>query len=112
MSRKSDTKVEVHKPKDKTGLNAKGRVDWSDVANLSCLLFVDHGLSAKAITRATRLSQNKIGYRCKMSKRRIRDYRDGTGPVARVLIQQWGVRTITPKDARSLRKQFVVPKTK
>ena len=98
--------------RDQTGLDSHGKVDWRSPVNLSCLLLVDYGLSAKAISRATGLSCGKIQYRCLRGKRKIRDYRNGKGQIARVLVQRYNAKRISSSDVRSLRKMFVVPVSK
>ena len=98
--------------RDQTGLDSSGRVDWRNVVNLSCLLLVDYGFSAKAISRATGLSYGKIQYRCSKGKRRIRDYRDGKGQIARVLVQRYNAKKMSLPDVKRLRKMFVVPVSK
>lgn len=78
----------------KKGLNKRGRINWDLPENLLAEVLSKYGLHAHAISRETGLSRSAIYYRNKILGIRIRDYRDGVGPVARQIFKEYNIRTV------------------
>jgi hypothetical protein len=79
------------------------RIDWGHITNLDCIHLVNHGLHADAIARATGLSRGQVYYRAKRVGVRLRDYRDGRGPIASVLFRNFTVKKMTVARKETLR---------
>lgn len=67
------------------------RIQWNDEENIVCFHLVNHGLHGDTIARATGLSRAQVYYRAKRLGSRLRDYRDGRGPVASVILRRFTV---------------------
>jgi hypothetical protein len=80
-----------------TGLNKRGRIDWSDRHNLSAAMLAEHGLHGAAIARHTGLSLGAVYYRNKRCGIKLRDYRDGKSGPAVMLIRGFAVKNMTVK---------------
>lgn len=91
------------------GLNQNKRVDWNLPENLAAGMLSQYGLHAHAIAKATGLSVSRIYYRNKKTGIRIRDYRNGQGPIARVIIENYSIDRISilPSFAKNKLKDTI-----
>lgn len=78
------------------------RISWSDIDNVDCINLVNYGLHAHTISKATGLSRSQIYYRARQVGVRLRDYRDGRGPVANILVKRFTVKDISTEDKGQL----------
>jgi hypothetical protein len=82
------------------------RIDWGDLENIDCVHLANYGLHAKTIGKATGLSRGQIYYRAKQVGVRLRDYRDGKGPVGHVLLRKFTVRSMESTSADQIRRSL------
>ena len=100
-----------------TGLT-NGRVGWTDgdFHNLTCTYLAERGFHAHTIADMTGLSLNQVHYRNKMVGLSLRDYRNGVGPAARLIVDKYNITTIsssTSKQERTeLRRNAIGPEAK
>lgn len=73
----------------------------SDPDDFHCVLLASLGLSAKVISAQTGLSIPRIYYRLKKAQIRITHYRNGTSPIAQMVIENSKI-----KAARQLTAQL------
>ena len=78
------------------------RIDWAQIDNLDCVHLVNHGLHGSTIARATGLSVGQIYYRAKRMGIRLRDYRDGRGPVAATMLRTFTVKKMSIHEKAEL----------
>lgn len=90
------------KRRSRKGLKS-GRIDWVGIENLDCLTLIDHGLHAHTIAKATGLTIGQVQYRAKAAGQRLRDYRNGTGPVGTILFTKFKVSTMKPGTKSAIR---------
>jgi len=88
------------------------RIDWSMVDNLDCVNLVNHGLHGDTIARATGLSRGQVYYRAKCVGVRLRNYRDGKGPVAAVLLRRFTVKEVREETSEFVEKRLKKNKKK
>jgi len=68
------------------------RIPWGQIENIDCVHLVSHGLHGHVIAKMTGLSVGQVYYRAKQMGYRLRDYRDGRGPIASVLVRRYSVK--------------------
>jgi hypothetical protein len=78
--------------KDRTGLKPNGKIDWMHPDNKKCMDLIGWGLSLECIQRETGLSPSRIMYRAKAKDMKIRDFRNGIGPKAVVLLSKFKIK--------------------
>jgi hypothetical protein len=91
------------------GLTA-GVVNWNDLVNMDCLNLIDYGLHADTIAKATGLSKSQVYYRAKLAGQRLRDYRNGRGPVGRVLFTKFKVSSMN-ENVQNIVASYVQERT-
>ncbi len=74
------------------GLKRNGRIDWQHSGNKRCVYLLHWGFSVSCIQKETGLTPSKIMYRAKAKNIRIRDYRNGSGPKAIVLLSKFKIK--------------------
>lgn len=55
--------------------------------DFDCCMLASFGLTTTTISAYTGLSRGQVGYRLKQNKIRIRDFREGKGPYARMVFE-------------------------
>lgn len=58
--------------------------------DFDCLMLAEFGMELKTIARHTGLSKGQVSYRTKKAGVRVRDFRQGMGPYARMVFQYLG----------------------
>lgn len=84
----------------------KRRIDWGDIGNIDCIHLANYGLHASTISKATGLSRGQIYYRNKQVGVRLRDYRDGKGPVGHVLLRKFTVKNMESASENQIRRSL------
>ena len=101
-SKENKVKTKTRKKQSRVGLKSN-RVDWSGIENLDCLTLIDHGMHAATISKATGMSVGQVQYRAKLAGQRLRDYRDGCGPVGTVLFTKFKVSTMGKETKNAIK---------
>ena len=70
------------------------RIDWNAPNEILVGVLSHHGLHARAIGRITGISPSAVYYRNRKRGIRIKDYREGAGPVIENILSHYSVRTI------------------
>lgn len=68
------------------------RIEWSAIENIDCINLVNYGLHGDTIAKAVGMSRGQVYYRAKQVGVKLRDYRDGRGPIARTLLRKFTVK--------------------
>jgi len=92
--------------KTKTKKKSK-RISWSDIENIDCVNLVNYGLHGDIIAKATGLSRCQVYYRARQVGIKLRDYRDGRGPVASTLLRKFTVRKMGDIEKRALENEIM-----
>lgn len=88
----------------KSRLGLKGNsINWSDVVNLCCFALGSRGMHAKTISQYTGLTVGQVHLRCQKLGLKLRDYRDGKGPSAKLIVQRFGASTVNRADMQILK---------
>ena len=74
------------------GLDKRGRVDMELLPNKLCEYMVNHGFHGKCIATKTGLTVGQVYYRAQLCEVHLRDYRDGKGKEAALVIKNFKVR--------------------
>ena len=83
--------MKIERSKKRPGLNSKGRVAWQLKENRSCTSLAEAGFAIETIAGVTGLTKGQVLYRMKLRGLRLRDYRDGTSPKAKVILSRFKV---------------------
>jgi len=76
------------------GLDKRGRVDMELLPNRLCEYMVDHGFHGRCIAEKTGLTVGQVYYRARICEVHLRDYRDGVGKEAVLIIKNFKVRNV------------------
>lgn len=79
------------KKKKYNGQLASGKLDPNDAANLSAVGLIQAGFHVKTVASITNLTPSQVMYRYRKCGVSPRDYRDGTGFVAQMVVNQISV---------------------
>lgn len=82
------------------------RITWDAIENIDCVHLIGHGLHGHVIAKMTGLSVGQVYYRAKQMGFRLRDYRDGRGPIASTLVRNYTVHTMSRAHAKCLTNEI------
>jgi hypothetical protein len=71
------------------------RIDFTSPENRLAAVLSKYGFHAKTISKATGLSTSQIYYRNKACGIHIKDYRDGKGHAAGIILKKFTMKTIS-----------------
>jgi hypothetical protein len=94
------------RPKTKTGKRRSRVIVWGASVNVVCAHLINNGFHARTISAATGLSKSQVYYRARRLGLRLRDYRNGKGPIAATTLRRFAVRRINTKDRCELQSNL------
>ena len=86
-----------------------GRIDWTDIRNILCVRLAEYGLHCQLIAKLVGLTRTQVYYRHWKVGVTVRNYRNGKTIPARKIVQEYSIKTITPKRIEELKRQVVTP---
>ena len=67
------------------------KVNLRSSVNLTCLKLINYGFHASTINEITGLTHSQIYLRARLYGKKLRDYRNGLGPIGEVVIKKFKV---------------------
>lgn len=94
------TAIRKGKNKNRLGLNKQGRIDWSNPINNLSVILSKHGMHAHVISKKTGLSVGAVHYRNKKTGICLRDYRNGFGEAADLILKTYTLKSVENGKAK------------
>ena len=92
------------KRKEKRGL-INGRIAWNMDENIICSYLAERGFHAHKIASLTGMTEGQVYNRCRLLGAKLRDYRNGETPAAKVILSNIRVKKMTTKEVNKLKRE-------
>jgi len=93
------------KKRSKVGLR-KGRIDWDNFINVDCIHLASYGFHGETIAKATGLTRLQVYTRIHRAGFKLRDYRNGIGPNAKILVTRFSVKSVSSTNKEMVRQDL------